>query len=48
MSIEPGRQLLHYRWLGRHLPFDVEPETGELITTDLAGVKSAIWLAEYD
>ena len=26
----------------------VDPQTGELITSDATSVKSAIWLAEYD
>jgi Tol biopolymer transport system component len=50
VSLDGGepRRLGDFAWHGSHLPFDVEPETGELITTDETDVKSTIWLAEYD
>ena len=42
------RRLGDIQWTGRHYPFVVDPSTGEVITADDSGGKSAIWLAEYD
>jgi len=42
------RLLSEYRWSGGHYPFDVDPATGGLLTTDQVGERSAIWLAEYE
>ena len=43
-----SRKLNDFRWAGRHYPFDVDPRTGGLLTTDHVGGKAAIWLAEYE
>ncbi len=50
VSLDGGqpRRLGDVQWTGRHYPFVVDPSTGEVITADHTGGKSAIWLAEYD
>jgi Tol biopolymer transport system component len=43
----PPRQLFDFRWDGQHFPFVISPDGLHLITTNTAGTKSTIWLAEF-
>ena len=41
-------RLGEFVWNQSHHPFEIDPATGQLITTEGVGGKSTIWLAEYD
>jgi hypothetical protein len=41
-------QLGVFVWNESHHPFEVEPGTGHIISTDGIGGKTTIWLAEYE
>ena len=41
-------QLGVFVWNESHHPFEVEPGTGHIISTDGIGGKTTIWMAEYE
>jgi hypothetical protein len=43
-----SRRLGAFVWRQNQHPFEIDPATGQLITTEGIGGKSTIWLAEYD
>lgn len=43
-----SRRLGGFVWNQSHHPFEIDPATRQLITTEGVGGKSTIWLAEYD
>jgi Tol biopolymer transport system component len=52
LSVSPRggepRRLAGYRWRSIHYPFALSRDGKKLLLTDDAGVRSSIWVAEYD